>query len=361
MPVSLFDSTAPVREGEEINLSRLNEYIRQHAPGIGKVQAVSQFPGGYSNLTYCLHTSDQEYVLRRPPMGANIKSAHDMGREFKVLSLLKAHYSKVPLPVVFCDSPELIGSPFYIMERMHGVILRATQAPSLHLPAAQLKQISENVIDNLVSIHALDIQSTGLQQLGKPDGYLQRQVEGWSKRYFQAQTDKIEPMNLLAEWLHQHQPVSQPPAFLHNDYKHDNIILHAEDLSRIIGVLDWEMATVGDPLMDVGATLAYWTEAGDSQVLRSFNLTWLPGNLNRQEVIERYAIKSGRDLSAILFYYVFGLFKNAVIAQQIYFRWKQGHTADARFKSLLLIIKELSAKAILALESGKGLMYGYTT
>jgi aminoglycoside phosphotransferase (APT) family kinase protein len=178
-------------------------------------------------------------------------------------------------------------------------------------------------------------------------------VEGWSKRYFQAETDRIKEMNVLADWLPKNQPVSQLAAFLHNDYKHDNIILHPENLSQIIGVLDWEMATVGDPLMDVGATLAYWSEAGDSQALRLFNLTWLPGNFTRQEVIEQYAAKSGRNLSDIAFYYVFGLFKNAVIAQQIYARWKQGYSQDARFESLLFIVKELAAKALQTLESGK--------
>jgi aminoglycoside phosphotransferase (APT) family kinase protein len=353
MPDINNDSTKPVRQGEAINLAVLNTYIREHAPEMGMITSISQFPGGYSNLTYCLHTAEKEYVLRRPPVGANIKSAHDMGREYKVLSLLKPYYGKVPRPVLYCESPEVISAPFYIMERISGVILRAASAPILQLPAQQLRCISESIIDNLTLIHALDIQTTGLHQLGKPEGYVQRQVEGWSKRYFKAETDRIEGMNILADCLQQHQPVSRSDAFLHNDYKHDNIILHPENLSRIIGVLDWEMATVGDPLMDVGATLAYWTEAGDSQALRSFNLTWIPGNFTRQEVIDRYAAKSGRDLSDIAFYYIFGLFKNAVIAQQIYARWKQGLTQDARFGSLLLIVKDLAEKALQTLESGK--------
>jgi aminoglycoside phosphotransferase (APT) family kinase protein len=353
MPEPRTDSTTAVRQGEALDLNALNTYLQEHAPKMGIITGISQFPGGYSNLTYCLHTSEREYVLRRPPFGAAIKSAHDMGREFKVLSLLKPHYDKVPEPVLYCESPQVIGAPFYIMERINGVILRATSAPKLELTVEQLLHISEAIIDNLVKIHALDIQTTGLYQLGKPEGYVKRQVEGWSKRYFQAETDRIEAMHILAEWLQQHQPVSQAVSFLHNDYKHDNVILHPENLSEIVGVLDWEMATVGDPQMDVGATLAYWSEAGDSIALRSFNLTWLPGNYTRQEVIERYALKSGRDLSDIAFYYIFGLFKNAVIAQQIYARWKQGLTQDARFGSLLLIVKDLAAKALQTLESGR--------
>ncbi|QHT67738.1 phosphotransferase family protein [Rhodocytophaga rosea] len=353
MPEIIIDSTKPVRQGEAIDLAVLNSYLQEHAPEIGKITSISQFPGGYSNLTYCLHTSGKEYVLRRPPVGANIKSAHDMGREYKVLSLLKPHYDKVPRPVLYCDSHEIMGAPFYMMERISGVILRAASAPSLQLSPEQLRHISESIVDNLVVIHSLDIQTTGLHQLGKPEGYMQRQVEGWSKRYFQAETDRIKEMNILADWLQHHQPMSHSAAFLHNDYKHDNVMLNPENLSQIIGVLDWEMATVGDPLMDVGATLAYWTEAGDSPALRSFNLTWLPGNFTRQEVVEQYAAKSGRDLSNIAFYYIFGLFKNAVIAQQIYTRWKQGLTQDARFESLLFIVKEMAAKALHTLESGK--------
>ena len=353
MPDITIDSTKPVRQGEAIDIAILNSYIQEHAPEIGMITSISQFPGGYSNLTYCLHTSGKEYVLRRPPAGANIKSAHDMGREFRVLSLLKPHYDKVPKPVLYCESAEVIGAPFYIMERTSGVILRANSAANLQLSPEQFSHISESIVDNLVQVHALDIQTTGLHQLGKPEGYVQRQVEGWRKRYFQAETDRIEGMNILADWLPQHQPVSHSAAFLHNDYKHDNIILDPENLSQIIGVLDWEMATVGDPLMDVGATLAYWTEAGDSQALRSFNLTWLPGNFTRQEVIDQYAANSGLDLSNMAFYYIFGLFKNAVIAQQIYARWKQGHSQDVRFGSLLFIVKDLAAKALQTLESGK--------
>jgi aminoglycoside phosphotransferase (APT) family kinase protein len=347
------DTTAPIRQGEALDLNLLNTFLQEQAPETGEVISISQFPGGYSNLTYCLHTTEKEYVLRRPPFGANIKSAHDMGREFKVLSLLQPHYHKIPRPIIYCDSPEVIGAPFYIMERINGVILRAASAPKLHLPKAKLRRISQAVVDNLAQIHALDIQTTGLYQLGKPEGYVQRQVEGWSKRYFQAETAAIVSMNTLADWLQQNQPTSQEVAFLHNDYKHDNIMLNPDKLSEIVGVLDWEMATVGDPLMDVGATLAYWSEPADAPALRSFNLTWLPGNFTRQEVIERYAATSGRNLTNIAFYYVFGLFKNAVIAQQIYARWKQGHSQDIRFGGLLLIVQELAAKAIQTLESGK--------
>lgn len=352
------DAPRPVRSGEELDLNRLNAYLREHAPQVGTVLEVRQFPGGFSNLTYWLKTTDQEYVLRRPPVGANIKGGHDMGREFKVLSLLKGYYDKIPEPVIYCETLDVLGAPFYIMKRVSGIILRASMAATLTLPPERMRQLSEALVDNLVAIHELAIEETGLIQLGKPEGYVQRQVEGWIKRYQTTETDKIPAMNQVGDWLLQHYPAEQTPAFLHNDYKYDNVLLAPDEVSGeptpvITGVLDWEMATVGDPLMDLGATLAYWSEAGDSPSYRNFNLTWLSGNLTRREVVARYAERSGRDLTSILFYYVFGLYKNAVIAQQIYARWKQGHSQDARFGHLLPMIIELSSKAVDSIEHEK--------
>ncbi len=346
------DSAFTVRQGEELNLAQLNVWLKNNS-SIAEVVEVSQFPGGFSNLTYCLRTADKEYVLRRPPFGANIKSAHDMGREFKVLSLLKGHYNNIPQPIAFCEDETVMGAPFYIMERLKGVILRAANAPKLGLAPELLRQTSEALIDNLVELHALDINSTGLVQLGKPDGYVQRQVEGWTKRYYAAETDKIESIDAIAEWMPKNMPVSQGATFLHNDYKYDNVVLNENKLSEIIGVLDWEMSTVGDPLMDLGASLAYWSEPQDSNEIKFFNLTWLPGNLNRVEAAERYALKSGRDISNLLFYYIFGLFKNAVIVQQIYARWKAGHTKDERFGKLLPVVKALGEQGRRYIEWGK--------
>jgi len=347
------DTATNVRKGEELDLSKLNSFLRENYPQLGEVLEVTQFAGGFSNLTYCIKTAVAEYVLRRPPFGANIKSAHDMAREFKVLSLLKPVYNKVPAPVLFCEDMEVMGAPFYIMERMQGVILRASNAPRLQLAPEILRASSEALVDNLAALHSLNIEVTGLNQLGKPDGYVTRQVEGWIKRYYNSETDKIEQLDKIAEWLKVNIPSTQYAAFIHNDYKYDNVVLNPDNLADIVGVLDWEMATVGDALMDLGGTLAYWSEAGDADEIKFFNLTWLPGNLSRQEVIARYVEKSGRDVSNILFYYIFGLYKNAVIAQQIYARWKQGHTQDPRFGALLPIIKGLGSRAVNALEPGR--------
>ena len=304
---------------------------------------VAQFPGGFSNLTYGLRTTSGNYVLRRPPVGANIKGGHDMGREYRVLSLLQGHYAKAPTPVAYCEDPNVIGGPFYLMERLEGVVLRPHNAAKLGLSPEQWRRLSTALIDNLAALHALDIVETGLAQLGKPEGYTRRQVEGWVQRYAAAATDAIEDMETLAQWLPANLPPEQAPAFLHNDYKYDNVMFDST-FSELIGVLDWEMSTVGDPLMDLGAALAWWIEAGDGEAMYPYNVTWMPGNLTRQEAAERYAQQSGRDLKHLMFYYVFGLFKNATIGQQIYARWKQGLAQDARFGHLLPMVKQLAQK-----------------
>lgn len=339
------NSTIPPRPDAQLDMAQLNAYLHEAAPEIGAVLEIGQFPGGYSNLSYGLQTESGEYVLRRPPQGAAIRSAHDMGREFRVLSLLRPHYAKVPRPILFCENEEVLGAPFYLMERIKGVVLRPGNAPQMNLAPEMLRRICENLVDNLADLHALDLRTTGLDALGRPEGYVARQVEGWVKRYRVAETDSIAAMNALADCLPAHLPPEQAPAFLHNDYKHDNILLNPNDLTEIMGVLDWEMSTVGDPLMDLGATLAYWIEAEDAPLARAYNLTWLPGNLTRREVVARYAERTRRDVSHIAFYHAFGLFKNAVIAQQIYARWKQGHSQDARFGRLLPMIVYLAEQA----------------
>jgi aminoglycoside phosphotransferase (APT) family kinase protein len=343
------DRPSAVRQGEEVNLESLNKYLATYCPNLGLIVGQQQFPGGYSNLTYLLQGAEREYILRRPPFGAAIKTAHDMGREFKVLSLLRDHYSKVPAPLAYCEDAEVIGTPFYIMERLRGVILRPGHSQSIKLAPAEMKSVSQSLVDNLAALHAIDVYNTRLVQLGKPEGYISRQVEGWSKRYATAQTDSIKQIEELAAWLLRKQPTDTGATLLHNDYKYDNLVLDEATL-EIKGVLDWEMATVGDPWMDVGASLAYWAEETDGEFARVFNLSWLPGNLTRKEFVERYVYMSGKPARNPLFYYVFGLFKNAVIAQQIYARWKQGHSKDPRFGQLIHVIKDLARRGVMAIE-----------
>ncbi|AEE48014.1 phosphotransferase family protein [Haliscomenobacter hydrossis] len=348
------DAATEPRVGEELPLEKLNDYLHAAIPGFGNIIKVGQFGGGYSNLTYQLQTADQTYVLRRPPFGAkDIKKGHNMAREYQILSTLhQAGYNKVPQVLLCCEDESLLGFPFYLMEKIEGVILRGKMAHKIQIPAEQMRQLSISLIDALVELHQIDIEQTGLIQLGKPEGYIRRQVEGWSQRYAAAQTDEIPQMEELSSWLIANLPAEGKPSFIHNDFKYDNAILHPESL-EISAILDWEMSTVGDPMMDFGTSLSYWCEAGDGDFEKSFNVSWLPGNLTRQEVAEYYSEKSGRDTSNALYFYVFGLFKNAVIMQQIYSRYKKGYTQDERFAMLIWGVQVLAKKAIQALEEDK--------
>lgn len=354
------DKTAKVRKGEELNSVALNVYINATLPDVGNVLEISQFPGGFSNLTYLIRTEKAELVLRRPPFGANIKSGHDMGREFRVLwALQKSGFTKIPLPLSISDGGFQISDeqptsvvPFYIMQRLNGVILRAKDGQNADLTPELMQHLSDKLIENLAHLHSLDIENTDLGALGKPEGYVKRQVDGWIQRYRVSQTDDVPNMEKAAIWLAEQTPKPQQPTFLHNDYKFDNVVWNT-GLTEIIGVLDWEMATVGDPLMDLGAALAYWCQKEDGDFTKLFNLTWREGCPSRRYVADRYAALTGRDLSDIVFYYVFGLFKNAVIMQQIYARWKKGLTKDPRFEGLIVGVFELSKMANKAIKTGE--------
>lgn len=352
------DAPIQTRQGEELDIVRLADYLSQQIKGMTGLLDIHQFPSGFSNLTYMLtanvHGERIEYVLRRPPVGTNIKSAHDMEREYKVLHALRTVYPKVPSPLVYCDDVSVLGAPFYVMERVQGVILRSKKPDALDLSAPVMKRLSTLLVDNLAALHAVDISTPELQALGKPDGYVRRQVEGWIKRYENAKTDEIPGMDKVAEWLVANIPdVSKnAPTLIHNDYKYDNVVF-TTDLSAISAVLDWEMATIGDPLMDLGTTLGYWAEENDPMPLKMFGLTSIEGNLNREEVVARYASETGRDVSNIVFYYVFGLLKIVVIAQQIYARFKLGYTKDPRFGSLIFVVQAGADMAYKALQSGK--------
>jgi aminoglycoside phosphotransferase (APT) family kinase protein len=259
-------------------------------------------------------------------------------------------YGKIPKPVLYCEDEAVIGAPFYLMERVKGVIIRSKMPKDLNLTPTLMRQISENVIDNLVDLHALELNASNLMSLGKPEGYTQRQVEGWIKRYRNAQTDEVPSMNELAEYLPTVIPMSKEVAFIHNDYKYDNLVLNANNPAEILAVLDWEMATIGNPLMDLATTLAYWGEANDSPALKPFNLTWLPGNLNRAEVVARYEEKSGRTATDMVYYFAFAAFKLGVIVQQIYSRFKQGKTNDPRFAALIHVVHACGVNGVNALK-----------
>lgn len=343
------NKSVEVRSNEEINIAALNAFLSAGKKAVGNIKSIRQFPGGFSNLTYLVETDVKDLVLRRPPAGAkNIKGGHDMVREFRLLDAIKkSGFGHVPNPIFLSEGDNFLDAPFYLMEKVEGVIFRAADAPKLLETYSHetFQNISTALCDTLVDLHAIDIVKTGLISIGKPEGYIARQVEGWYKRYEKSQTDDLPVMKELYDWLTANMPEDNAPTLIHNDFKYDNVVLNPENLSEIRALLDWEMTTVGDPLMDVGTALSYWCEGSDDDFTKTFNLSWLPGNLTRQEFADRYAEKSGRDLSNILYYYVFGLFKNSVVLQQIYNRFKMGLTSDPRFGALIFGVKVLSGKA----------------
>jgi aminoglycoside phosphotransferase (APT) family kinase protein len=348
------DGTAPVRSGEELPIDRLEACLRQHLPDAAGALTVEQFPHGHSNLTYLLRLGEREMVMRRPPFGNQVKSAHDMSREYRVLSKLSAVYPPAPRPYFYCEDEAVIGAPFYVMERRKGIVLRRVSGGS-PVDTETARRLGLSLVDNLARLHMLDYKAAGLADLGKPDGYVGRQVSGWINRWAAARTEDMPAVERIAAWLPGHMPKESGAALIHNDYKFDNLLLDPDDPTKIVAVLDWEMATVGDPLMDLGSTLGYWIEATDPPSFQpvATGPSNVPGNLTRQEVVERYAEVTGRPVPDMLFYYCFGLYKMAVILQQIYARFVRGHTKDQRFARMNTWVDALGQQAERTLEAGK--------
>ncbi len=321
--------TAAVRAGEELNKAALAHYLRAHID-LGDF-TIEQFPGGHSNLTYLLRTATREYVLRCGPLGPVAPKAHDMAREYMVLKAVHPFFAAAPEVYHLCHDPSIIGAVFFIMERRHGIVVRDRIPPELAAFPDYPARVSRGFIDCLIDLHAIDIEKHALASLGKPAGFLERQVRGWFDRWKGAKTEEIPLMDTLIEWLTERLPASPPPTLVHNDFKLDNLMLDANDPGRVEAVLDWEMATVGDPLVDLGLILCYWSQPADPGGTKP-SITSQPGWFTRQELIGRYAEKTGRDLSLINYYEVFALFKLAVVLQQIYVRFHRGQTQDERFR-----------------------------
>ncbi len=350
------DAARPVRSGEELPLPALTGFLRKEFPADAGPISVEQFPGGFSNLTYLVRIGEVEYVLRRPPHGKRVATGHDMGREVRVLSRLSAVYPLAPKPLAFCEDDSVLGAPFYVMERRRGIVLRGATPKTLDFTPAVARGVADALIQNLADLHAIDPWSAGLGDFGKPEGYVSRQVSGWTARYRDAQTEEVPDFEPVARWLAGNLPKENTRAcLLHNDYKHDNLVLDPADPARIVAVLDWEMSTLGDPLMDLGTTLGYWVEALDGPDFQAVATlpTALPGNPTRREVAERYGELAHRDVSGMLFYYVFALLKIAGIAQQIYFRYAKGSTKDPRFANLNAMARLLLRKAADSIETDR--------
>jgi len=337
------DKPTSIRSGEELDLAKLEPFLRSHLPGQSETFIVQQFPSGHSNLTYSIRLGDRRMVLRRPPFGSKVKTAHDMGREFRVLSKLHAAYPPAPEVLFYCDDDAVLGAPFYVMEPVTGIILRRDPPAGLEFSPAVARSVCESFVDNLARLHSIDYGAIGLGDFGKPQGYVERQVRGWIERYHGSKTDEIPEVEKLSEWMQQNLPGSSSATLIHNDYKFDNVVLHPGDLTKIIGVLDWEMCTLGDPLSDLGSVLAYWVESRDPDELQK--LRWgptnYPGSMTRRDLADRYAQRSGRKVDNMVFYLVFARFKLAVIVQQIYYRYHQGLTKDPRFAAMSEAVRSL--------------------
>jgi aminoglycoside phosphotransferase (APT) family kinase protein len=342
------DKPTTVRQGEELDLKVTELFLKDNIPGLSGGILVEQFPSGYSNLTYLIRLGDKELVLRRPPFGRKAKTAHDMGREYRILKALYPVFPFCPKPLVYTEDAKIMGCPFYVMERIKGIILRKTPPEGLEFSPDQMRSLCENLLDVHCKLHSLDYKAIGLEGFGKPQGYVKRQVEGWSERYRAAHTPDAPSFEKVMQWLRDKMPPDFPkPAIIHNDFKFDNVVLDPADPLKIVGVLDWEMATVGDPLMDLGCSLGYWYQSDDPPNLQASGTqpTNLPGALTRKELVKRYAEKTGIRINNFDFYFCFGLFRLAVIVQQIYYRFYLGQTKDERFKMLIIVAHLLEDQA----------------
>ena len=329
-----FVELIPMREDERIDPETVGAFLEGKLPGAQGVPEIDQFEGGKANLTYRLRYPGHEYVLRRPPLGPVAPKSHDMGREYRVLSALYSHYPLAPRAFLFNEDESIVGAPFLVMERRTGIVIRQ-EMPQQYLNQPDLfRRMSEAMVDALVALHKVDYKAAGLEKLGRPDGFLERQVKGWFGRWDAAKLETNPVMEKLLLWLEENIPTSGPAALVHNDFKLDNMMVDGDDPARIVGVFDWDMCTLGDPLADLGSLLGYWSEASDTDARSAFRTmpTHLPGFYDRAQVAARYGEKMGVDLTHLDYYHVFALFKLAVIVQQIYVRFVRGQTKDTRFQ-----------------------------
>lgn len=326
--------TIPVRPDERFDIDRLMAWLAGRVPGSGATPTVSQFSRGKANLTYLLDFGGGvEYVLRRPPLGPVAPGSHDMGREYRVLSTLWTAFPKAPRAYTFCDDAEVIGAPFVVMERRHGVVVQNT-VPAIFGGGDDVvanRKLSEVVVDTLAEFHAVDPGAAGLDDLGRPDGFLERQVTGWARRWDAAKHEDNPLADELSAWLVDTMPASPPATLLHNDWRLDNMAVSAADPGECVAVYDWDMCTQGDPLADLGTVMAVWYDEGEMPSALNPMPTTLPGFMSRDEAIARYAERSGVDASDVDWYVVFGTFKLAGVLQQIFIRWHRGQTEDDRF------------------------------
>jgi aminoglycoside phosphotransferase (APT) family kinase protein len=331
------DVGGPVRAGEELDVGAVDAWLKARVPGLAGAPRVTQYAGGASNWTYRLEYEKDDLVLRRPPAGTKARSSHDMAREYNVQRALRPVFPLVPQMVAHCADASVIGAEFYVMRRIPGIVPRRRMPVDLSEP--QARALCERFVDTLVALHAVDADKAGLAALGRGPGYVRRQIEGWSDRYRKARTWNVPSYEPVMRWLHERIPEDSATCVIHNDFRLDNLVLDPHDPTRILGVLDWEMSTLGDPLMDLGNALAYWVEADDGRLALATRRqpSHLPGMMTREELVARYFEKSGLAPRDIAFYEVYGVFRLAGIVQQIYYRYHKRETRNPAFRRFWLI------------------------
>lgn len=354
MPAGALDKAREVRAEDSFDVAAVDAWLKQRVDGLEGAPDVKQFPGGASNLTYQLSYPGRDLILRRPPFGHLPKSGHDMRREYTVQSKLAPVFPYVPKMVAFCDDRAVMDVDFYVMDRIRGIILRSELPKGMTLDEAGARALSTSFIERLVDLHAVDPDAAGLSDLGRGEGYVERQIAGWTKRYGAARTWNTPSFKKVIKWLEANRPEDAGSCIIHNDWRMDNVVLDPDDPQKIIGVLDWEMATIGDPLMELGSMMAYWVEAGDDRVGQMFRRqpTHLPGMLNRREVVELYFDRSGLRADDFRFYEVYGLFRLAGIIQQIYKRYHDKETTNPAFKRFWIATNYLHHRARRVIKSG---------
>ncbi len=342
--MSLIDQPKATRAEDALDINAVSAFVKSHYPNAHGALDIKQFPGGASNLTYQLNFDNVSLILRTSPKGTKAKGAHDMAREFRIMERLKPSYHYVPEMIALCSDESVIGREFYVMEKISGIIPRANLPKELILSETEVNTLCKNVIDTLIELHKVDIQSTGLHELGKGIGYCQRQVDGWSERYKKAKTWNVPSCNYVIDYLKANVPQQEKTCFIHNDFRFDNVVLDEHNPTKVIGVLDWEMATIGDPMMDLGNSLAYWVQADDDFVAKQTRRqpTHLKGMYTRKEVIQYYCDQMGFAAKDFTFYEVYGLFRLAVIMQQIYFRYHHKQTTNKAFKNFWLLVNYMN-------------------
>ena len=348
--------TINIRKGEELDVAAVDTVLKQAVPELTGRPGIKQYASGASNLTYALDYPDRRLVLRRPPFGTKPKSGHDMFREYRVMTALKPVYPAVPGTLYYTKDTDIIGAEFYVMERVEGHLIHTNIPKDWNWGEVETRKLCLAFFDKLIELHDVDYKAVGLSDFGRPEGYVERQILGWNRRYEKALTPDVDAFEDVRDWLDSNRPKEEKgAAILHGDFRIDNLILDLNDPAKINAILDWEISALGDPLMDLGNTLAYWIEAGDPAAMQALSRqpSAAPGMLSRKQILAYYADKTGADVQNFHFYYVYGIFRLAVILQQIYYRFYHGQTKDERFKMYAPMVNILGGVAREKIHTGE--------